>query len=609
MAYKPIGGYGVIGNMRTAALVAMDGSIDWLCFPRFDSPSVFAAILDDKKGGFFRICPGERTAQKQFYWPDTNVLVTRFMAEDGVGEITDFMPVGQLEGHPVNVLIREVHAPRGTMRFRMECLPAFDYARRPHTLTLDKDAARFRAGPLELCLTSSVELKARGAASVADFTLREGERAVFTLSQLDTGCECTRTLPAAEGHDVLNRTVQYWHRWLSRCTYRGRWREIVHRSALALKLLSYEPTGAIVAAPTCSLPERVGAHKNWDYRYTWMRDAAFTIYALLHIGLTDEAAGFMTWLEARCHELKQGVPLQIMYGIDGRHDIKEVELPHLDGYMGSRPVRVGNGAFDQLQLDVYGELMDSVYLYNKYGAPISYELWAHLRRLTNWVAAQWMAPDHGIWEHRGQRRHYVHSKLMCWVCVDRAMRLADHRGFPSDWDQWRKTRDVIYEDIMANGWSEKRRAFTHAYGSETLDSADLMMSQTFFLAPDDPRMLQTIEAVSKPPREGGLLSDSLIYRYDRSIFGEKTSDEGSFNICTFWLVDALTRAGRDRPPFLRQARLVFEKMLCYGNHLGLFAEETGPRGEALGNFPQAFTHLGLISAAVNLDRALGARES
>ena len=605
MAYKPIGSYGLIGNMRTAALVAMDGSIDWLCVPRFDSPSVFAAILDDQKGGSFRISPEERVAHKQFYWPDSNVLVTRFLAEHGVGEITDFMPMGQLEGHPENVLIRDVHVTRGSMKFLMECRPAFDYARRPHTLTLSPEAARFRTDDLELCLTSSLEMRQRDGTALAEFVLQEGQRAVFTLSQLTAGCGCTRRVDTPEGYELLNRTVDYWHRWLAHCTYEGRWREIVHRSALVLKLLSYEPTGAIVAAPTCSLPEHVGGSKNWDYRYTWIRDAAFTIYALLRIGLADEAAGFMNWLEARCHELKPGVPLQIMYGVDGRHDIAEQTLAHLEGYRGSAPVRVGNGAFDQLQLDVYGELMDSVYLYNKHGAPIAYELWTHLRHLTDWVCEQWVAPDHGIWEHRGVRRHYVHSKLMCWVCVDRALRLAGKRSFPADHERWLSTRDRIYEDIMAKGWNEKRGAFTHAYGADTLDSANLLMSLTLFLAPDDPQMLKTIEAISKPPREGGLLSDSLLYRYDRSIFGEKTSAEGSFNICTFWLVDALTRAGRDRPAMLSQARLVFEKMLCYANHLGLYAEETGPRGEALGNFPQAFTHLGLITAAYNLDRALG----
>jgi GH15 family glucan-1,4-alpha-glucosidase len=604
MPYKPIGSYGVIGNMRTAALVAMDGSIDWLCFPRFDSPSVFAAILDDKKGGFFRIAPSEKTDLKQFYWPETNVLVTRFLHEDGVGELTDFMPVGG-RASDEDWLIRHVKVPRGRVTFRLECRPAFDYARAEHAVHIDRNGACFSTPRLTIGLHTKIPLRRDGQGAVAEFTLEEGQQAAFALRQLPPGRACSAALDERDGEAALRRTVAYWHRWLSKCTYQGRWRETVQRSALALKLLSYEPTGAVVAAPTCSLPERVGSHKNWDYRYTWIRDAAFTIYSLLRIGLHEEAAAFMGWIEGRCHELKPGVPLQIMYGIGGEHDISEEVLPHLEGYMGSAPVRIGNGAYDQLQLDVYGELMDSVYLYNKHGSPIAYELWKHLRHLTNWVCEQWGAPDHGIWEHRGVRRHYTHSKLMCWVCVDRAIRLADKRGFPADYKKWYEARDAIFEDIMARGWNEKRRAFTHAYGADTLDSANLMMPLVFFLAADDPQMLSTIEAIIKPPREGGLFSDSLLYRYDRSIFGGSLNEEGSFNICTFWLVDALTRAGRDRPHYLSEARLIFEKMLAYGNHLGLYGEETGPRGEALGNFPQAFTHLALISAATNLDRALG----
>ncbi|MFQ5601453.1 MAG: glycoside hydrolase family 15 protein [Candidatus Krumholzibacteriia bacterium] len=608
MNYQPIENYGLIGNMHTVALVGMNGSIDWYCCPRFDSASVFAAILDDEKGGRFRIAPTDGDVHhRQFYWPDTNLLVTRFLSDEGVGQVIDYMPAGLPTQDPARRwLVRRVTAVRGTMRFRLDCRPAFDYGRAAHEVSLYPNGACFSSAELSLGLASAVPLRRNAQGVCAEFTLHEGQTLAFVLREVGPGGDCGVALSELESMGLFKTTVQFWRRWLSQSTYTGRWREMVHRSALLLKLLTYEPTGAIVAAPTCSLPEGIGGPRNWDYRYTWIRDAAFTLYGLLRIGFTREAGSFMRWLEERCSELNPDGSLQIMYGIDGRHELTEEMLDHFEGYRGSHPVRIGNGAYNQLQLDIYGELMDSVYLYNKYGSPISYDLWSQLRRLINWVCDHWRDEDEGIWEVRGGKKQFVYSKLMCWVALDRGLRLAEKRSFPADRARWLQMRDEIYEEIMEKGWNPDREAFVQHYGSRSLDAANLLMPLVFFLSPTDPRMLKTLDAICKPPEKGGLLSNSLVYRYNVSETGDGLrGDEGTFNICTFWLVEALTRAGRVYPSRLDQARLMFEQMIGYANHLGLYAEETGARGEALGNFPQAFTHLALISAAFNLDRALG----
>jgi GH15 family glucan-1,4-alpha-glucosidase len=611
MAYQPIENYGIIGDLHTVALVGTNGAIDWFCFPHFDSPSVFAAILDHGKGGSFKISPrADGVANKQFYWPDSNVLITRFLSPDGVGEIMDYMPVGLGEEEQGrHQLVRRVQVVRGEMAFRMECSPAFNYARDSHKVEITKWGASFLTPQLSLGLRSKLPLKQDGKTVTAEFSLKAGEMAVFVLGKIEEGSGCQVLLQEQEAIDLSMKTVMYWRRWLSQCTYTGRWREMVHRSALALKLLTFKPTGAIVAAPTCSLPEGIGGERNWDYRYTWMRDAAFTLYGLLRIGFTEESTQFMHWLEARCHELGPDGSLQVMYGIDGRHELQEETLDHLEGYRGSKPVRIGNGAFGQLQLDIYGELLDSIYLYNKYGSPISYDLWKYLRRLINWVCDNWERTDEGIWEVRGGQQHFVYSKLMCWVALDRGLRLAEKRSFPADRVRWLKVRDTIYEEIMKKGWNPQRGAFVQHYKSTSLDASNLMMPLVFFLSPTDPRMLSTLDQTMLSPQRGGLVSNSLVYRYNV----EETADglrgeEGTFNICTFWLVEALTRAGRTDRTRLETARKIFEEMLGYSNHVGLYAEETGPSGEALGNFPQAFTHLGLISSAFNLDRALGKRD-
>ena len=614
MPYQRIEDYGLIGNLHTAALVGINGSIDWLCLPRFDSPSVFAAILDDAKGGRFQIAAtGHNIKQHQHYWPNTNILITRFMHEGGIGEIADYMPVGGSGQPPRDQLVRRVRVVHGRMPFSVRCRPAFDYARAPHETILDEHGARFVGPGLTLRLAANVELRRDGKGDgegngvSADFVLGEGESTTFVL-RICPGHDAEPPCPGPEESEAgFRETVAFWQRWLSHCTYQGRWREMVHRSALALKLLTYKPTGALVAAPTTSLPEHIGGRRNWDYRYTWLRDAAFTLYGFMRIGFTEEAAAFFDWLKARWHDDKSTSdgPLQLMYSIDGQCELTELELPHLEGYRGSRPVRIGNGAHSQLQLDIYGELMDAVYLFNKYGTPVGYDSWLDLRRLLDWVSENWNQPDEGIWEVRTGRKHFVFSKLMSWVALDRGLRLAQKRSLPADQARWQAVRNEIYEDVMHKGWDAKQQAFVQSYGSPALDAANLLMPLVFFMAPSDPRMLATIDAIRKPVAQGGLAAGGLIYRYQRTsnLDGLGTA-EGTFNMCSFWLVEALTRAGRTDPKRLEEARLLFEELYGYANHLGLYAEQTSLTGQALGNFPQAFTHLALISSAFNLNRAL-----
>ena len=600
MVYAPIEDYGIIGDLHTVALVGKNGSIDWFCFPSLDSPSVFAALLDDAKGGRFQIAPlGGEVTRKQLYFPDTNVLITRFLSDEGVGEVCDLMPVATTaEERDLHRLIRRVSVVRGSLRFRVTCQPAFDYARTPHVVAVHPSGATFRSPELGLILLTEVPLTQEAGSATATFTLQAGQAATFLLQGVQESQDPPAPLSEAGFEAIFRGTVAFWQRWLAHSNYRGRWWEMVNRSALVLKLLTFEPTGAIVAAPTSSLPGGLGGGRTWDYRYTWIRDASFTLYALLRIGFTREGRHFMDWLQARSRELQPDGSLQVMYSIHGRHELTEQVVPHLEGYRGRGPVRIGNDAYKQLQLDITGELMDSVYLYNKYGTPISYDLWVNLRRLLNWVCDHWHEPDEGIWEVRGGRQHFVYSKLMCWVALDRGLRLADKRSFPADREHWLRARDTIYEEIMTRGWNGPRRAFVQAYGSEALDASTLLMPLVFFLSPTDPRMLSTLDAIQRE-----LVSDSLVHRYDPALTPDGLPGlEGTFCICTFWLVEALTRAGR-----LDEARLIFEKMLGYANHLGLYAEQIGPHGEALGNFPQAFTHLSLISAAHNLDRALNRR--
>jgi GH15 family glucan-1,4-alpha-glucosidase len=585
--------HGIIGDLHTAALVSTDGDIDWLCLPRFDSPSVFASILDDERGGRFTVrCSGARRV-KQMYLPDSNVLVTRFLGEQFVGEVVDFM-VPHEQGtsrRGASQLIRLVRAVRGRVDVDIRCAPAFDYARaRTEVEIVEGSGAFFFSPQAQLVLRSTVPLRADGSAAAGAAVLEEGESLALALSRWGS----PQPLGMGEVEDLLAATLQYWQRWIRRSRYHGRYREMVERSALTLKLLVYQPTGALVAAPTTSLPEALGGTRNWDYRFTWVRDAAFTVYALMRLGLTEEAGAFMTWLEARCTDTRAEKGLRILYGIDGEVVDGESTLDHLSGYRNSRPVRIGNGAATQLQLDILGEVMDSVHLYDRHGRPVSYELWTALCRQLDWLEAHWEEADHGVWEVRGPTRRFTYSTLMTWVAFERAGRLARRRGLPGPLAAWRDAADRAYLQLQERDWNAQLGAYVQYPGSTTLDAGALMLPLVGFTGAEDPRFLSTLERI-----EAELVTDSLVHRYHTDGSDGFDEPEGTFNLCSFWYVEALTRAGR-----LDQARHTFEKMLTYANHLGLYAEEIGPSGEALGNFPQAFTHLGLIRAAVKLDRAL-----
>jgi GH15 family glucan-1,4-alpha-glucosidase len=596
--YLPIAEHGIVGDLHSIALVGTDGRIDWYCCPRFDSPSIFGGILDREHGGYYRVAPtSEESIPKQLYMPDTNVLITRFLSAQGVAEVQDFMPIQSGAAEHRHRLIRRALGVRGEMRFRIDIQPRFNYGRDEHEVVFHENGVVFGSSSLTLALETAVPLVYHAGGAYGEFTLRPGDTATFVLEQVPEKY-VPRPYSDREVREAFENTVDYWRRWLAKTPYQGRWREMLHRSALTLKLMTYKPSGAIVAAPTTSLPEQIGGGRNWDYRYTWIRDAAFSLYALLRMGFTEEAAAFMEWLTQRFREPPPAEigPLQIMYGIDGRSELTEEVLGHWEGYRGSAPVRIGNGAAAQLQLDIYGELLDSVYLSNKHGEPIYHDAWMDLTRIVDWVCENWDQADEGIWEVRGGRRHFTYSRLMSWVAIERAMRIASFRGLPGDIRRWRSTRDEIYNQIMTKGWHEQRQAFVQHYETDVLDAGVLLMPLCKFIAPTDPRWLSTLDAITKE-----LVSDSLVYRYNIEASPDGLEgDEGTFSICSFWYVEALARAGR-----LDEARLAFEKMLTYANHLGLYAEEIGLTGEALGNFPQAFTHLALISAGTYLDRALG----
>jgi GH15 family glucan-1,4-alpha-glucosidase len=604
--YPLIADHGLIGNLQTAALVSTDGTIDWFCAPRFDSPSIFGSLLDHDQGGHFRVRPTVDVFNRhQLYYPDTAILVTRFLTEAGVGEVIDFMPIASTEvASSRHRLVRMLRCVRGEMTFALDLAPRFDYGREPHETHISEDGVVFRGARTAMSLNvirepEDARLARVQQASAEDLKLELPLQAGHMRGMvLEIGePRPVRAVRVAEAWQLFDETVRFWRSWLGQSTYEGRWREALQRSAITLKLMTYAPSGGIVAAPTAALPEQIGGERNWDYRYTWVRDASFSVYALLGLGFTEEAAALGRWLGERVDEQigGEGGPLDIMYRVDGSADLTEEILPHWEGYRGSSPVRIGNGAADQLQLDIYGEAIDSLYFANQHGLEGGHKGWRRLCDLLNWLTDNWNQPEEGIWETRGGRQEFTYGRLMSWVAFDRGIRLADQHGRPAPLGRWRSERDAVYNQIMEADWSEARQAFVQHSKTDVLDSSLLRMSSVGFISPKDPMWLSTLDAMDRE-----LVTDSLVYRYDPEASPDGLrGSEGTFSLCTFMYVDSLARAGQ-----LQKARNTFEKMLTYANHLGLFSEEIALTGEQIGNFPQAFTHLALIDAAITLNREL-----
>ena len=596
MPYRKISDYGVIGDMHSAALVSSDGSIDWLCFPRFDSPSVFAALVGDANGGHFRIRPAGDFRHDHSYLSDSNVLAANFETDSGSVSLTDFMPVAEEVTHCDHEVVRIVRCERGSVEMELEFQPRLDYARSPTEVRVNGRSVVARLNGDCLSMTSGVPLEASDGGARARFTLKEGEWTSFLLRWNDD------SPPLPEDCDVygkLGRTQAFWrfvaHDW----RYMGRWEEVVKRSMLALHLLLYMPTGAICAAVTTSLPEQVGSSRNWDYRFCWLRDAAFTLDVFHRLGHTAYTRPFIEWLGGLVLGFGHGEDIHSLYRI-GRevdhHAMTEDVLGHLEGYRGSSPVRIGNDAFHQFQLDVYGEVLLSFDSYHRAGGIIDDSLWILAEAMVESAVRRWEEADNGIWEVRSEPKHFVYSKLMAWVAVDRGLRLAKALERPVDFDRWRRTREAIKADLLEKGWNEKRRSFVQAYGSTNLDASTLFMPMVGFLPSHDPRMVATIDSVQKE-----LMRDGLVHRYLPSETDDGVGgDEGAFTMCSLWLSGALVTSGR-----MDEAREIFERVVALGNHVGLYSEMVDARTkEFLGNYPQAFTHIALIHTARNLDRAL-----
>ncbi|HVZ79117.1 MAG TPA: glycoside hydrolase family 15 protein [Gemmatimonadaceae bacterium] len=589
-----IGDHGVIGDLHTAALVARDGTVDWWCAPRFDAPSVFASLLDAERGGGWRIAPADvdtgawSTAQR--YIPGTNVLVTTFTSPAGALEVTDFMPVGPGRGTCAEIH-RRVRVVRGVLDVRVTFAPRFHYAQRAPSFIIRQHGLVAWDGhddALTLAAPPGTRWELAAATAACTLRLRGGTSTWFVLRFDDDDVHAVDDYRPAQKYEA---TRKWWTQWTAQLDYAGPYRDVVERSALALKLCQYQPTGAIVAAPTTSLPEQPGGGRNWDYRYTWLRDSAFVVFALDRLGFPDEVHAFLQFLK-RVSRRGASQHIQIMFGIDGRRELTEQVLDHLSGYRGARPVRVGNGAATQFQLDVYGELLETLAIWSRH-QQVSEGLWKVLRDLVDWTAHHWHEPDFSIWEARQEPKHYVFSKVMAWAALDRAIGIATRQGLPADLDLWRHAAEAVHADVLANGWDASRQTFVQAYGETQLDAALLVIPKVHFLPHSDPRVRSTVEAVRRELRAG---HDDLLYRY-RAPDG-LSGDEGAFIVCCFWLAQALLLIGD-----FDEGERIFQSLLGRVNHLGLMAEEIDPdTGEQLGNFPQALSHAALLNTAYILER-------
>jgi GH15 family glucan-1,4-alpha-glucosidase len=587
--------YGMIGDLQTVALVSRDGCIDWLCVPRFDSGAIFASLLGDADNGHWTMQPaGEFESPGRAYRGDTLVLDTEFVTPSGRARLIDFMPP---RGEAPDV-VRIVEGVAGTVDMRMELALRFDYgAIVPWVRNIEGTLVAV-AGPDAVLLRTPIELEGRNLRTFAEFTVREGDRIPFVLTWFPSHRETPEPVDAEQ---ALADTLEYWTEWASNCTMDGRWRDAVVRSLLTLKALSYGPTGGIVAAPTTSLPEAVGSVRNWDYRYCWLRDATLTLLAFLRAGYLDEARSWRNWLLRAIAGSPEDV--QVMYGVAGERRLVEIELPWLAGYEGSQPVRIGNGASNQLQLDVYGELIDALHTARVKGLEASDDAWSIASKQLEWLESGWQQPDEGIWEVRGPRRHFTHSKLMCWVAFDRVVKAVEKLGRKGPVDAWRATRDAIKADILANGFNAELGAFVQYYGSDRLDASLLLIPLVGFLPAKDERVVSTVAAI-----ERDLVRDGFVERYRADVENVHVDGlppgEGVFLPCSFWLVAVRARQGK-----LDEAVELYERLLSLRNDLGLLAEEYDPdRGRLVGNFPQAFTHLALVETAFTLRRRLAERE-
>ncbi|KQT88540.1 glycosyl hydrolase family 15 [Aurantimonas sp. Leaf443] len=581
--------------MRTLALVAQDGTIDFFCHPDIDSPTLFGDLLHPSGGGSFKLCADESAGalkHRQIYLPDTNILVTRFLGQNGIGEVCDFMP---LDGS--GRIVRRAKAIMGTVTFQLEVSPRPDYARREVTLEPVEDGGvrvewESDDGPQSVYFYASMELRLEGDRILATAALPEGETCHVVLCP---GRKDSPSIDDAYVADAFSRTRDYWHKWVNAGRYPVFWRELVVRSALTLKLLTSAEFGSIAAAATFGLPEVVGGERNWDYRFCWVRDAAFTLHSLTRLGYHDEAEAFVHFLMERAVETGES-GLQIMYAMDGATSPEEVTLDHFDGYGGSKPVRIGNAAHEQRQMDIYGEFMDAVYISSKARGKPAYSVWIKMARILDWLCDNWRLKDKGIWESRGEPREYLSSRLMSWVALDRGLRLAYDESLPADVNRWRSERDRIQMSILEEFWNAEIGAFTQYKGGTSLDAVVLLMPMVKFINPRDQMWTSTLKAVRET-----LVHDCLVRRYNNTDANSDglNGEEGAFTICSFWYVEALARTG-----YVAEARLLFEKLHSYANHLGLYSEELSSAGDHLGNFPQGLTHLSLISAAIWLDRAL-----